>query len=174
MRMLFVLFSLIHATMMHAQSYNVKIDTIVCEFSKRSIRQIVITIQNTGDDALWIWCDKKEHINDSLAIRDYLRMRHGGDFSLCESAFDGNARPLEKRAFYVDFLKYLPIGENFSFIIADTRKSKKVEETFLKQLYVLKNETVIKQCAGLDTDRSLRIINFSSPVIFIPKSSIVK
>ena len=63
--------------------YTIKTDTVVIHYEKYQLEQIIVSINNTDDEPLWIWLDETgKYQNEKKAIKHYLMDRHGFDFSI--------------------------------------------------------------------------------------------
>ena len=90
MRTIKILLLLVLTTSQSALAYNLKIDTVVVTNDSCRTLQLIATIDNTDNEALWIWLDNNDYGRDHRkAIRRYL-MKRRGDFSIFDIGADPN------------------------------------------------------------------------------------
>ena len=118
MRTIKILLLLVLTTSQSALAYNLKIDTVVVTNDSCRTLQLIATIDNTDNEALWIWLDNNDYGRDHRkAIRRYL-MKRRGDFSIFDIGADPNMigdwwHPSAPK---YCFVKYLEPGKTFTII----------------------------------------------------------
>ena len=104
MRTIKILLLLVLTTSQSALAYNLKIDTVVVTNDSCRTLQFIATIDNTDNDALWIWLDSNDYGRDHRkAIRRYL-MKRRGDFSIFDIGADPNMMRALKNYRYFHFI----------------------------------------------------------------------
>ena len=123
-----LLFSLMFVMSQQVFGYTIKTDTVVIHYEKYQLEQIIVSINNTDDEPLWIWLDETgKYQNEKKAIKYYLMDRHGFDFSIydigTEAEMDGCWWDPDN--LYFAFIKYLEPGKFFTIVLYREIKPKK-------------------------------------------------
>ena len=122
-----ILLLLVLTTSQSALAYNLKIDTVVVTNDSCRTLQLIATIDNTDNEALWIWLDNNDYGRDHRkAIRRYL-MKRRGDFSIFDIGADPNMigdwwHPSAPK---YCFVKYLEPGKTFTIIFYNLNSATK-------------------------------------------------
>ena len=159
-----------------AMAFNQKVDTVVVSHDSSQVLQIIVTIDNTDNEALWIWLDCNDYSRDSRkAIRRYL-MKRRGDFSIFDIATDPNmtgqwwnpSAPLNC------FVKYLEPGNTFTFVFYLDKVAK---DDYLdcnkkiSDIRIFSNQQINEACPGLGTLYGIKRISYPHNVIAFPMES---
>ena len=106
MRTIKLLLTLLLVASQSALAFNQKTDTVIVTNDSCGIVQFmfIVTIDNTDNEALWIWLDNNDYGHDyRKAIRRYL-MKRRGDFSIFDIGADPNMMRALKNYRYFHFI----------------------------------------------------------------------
>ena len=156
-------------------AYDLRVDSICSDKNGYIINQLIITINNTDDEPLWIWFDdegdKKKDGDERTKIRWHF-LRHRVDFSIFEIATDANmsgqlwtdSTPIEL------FVKYLEPHHSFTIVIykesADGIKKDIGFSTDVLRIY--SRRILQKYCPGMEQKYSIERISFPYDVFLYP------
>lgn len=157
-------------TSLSASAFNQKVDTIVVSHDNYQTLQVIVTIDNTDSEALWIWYDSHDYGKDyQKAIKHYL-MKRKGDFSIFDIGTDPNMfgewwHPYGPKDFFV---KHLESNKSFSIVLyKDIAPS--VDHTdyndSISSIKIFSNKQIKETCPGIEEPYSVNRISFPHNVI---------
>lgn len=157
-------------TSQSALAFNQKVDTIVVCHDSCQVLQIIVTIDNSDSEALWIWYDRNGYGQDyRRAIRHYL-MKRNGDFSIFDIGTDPNMfgewwHPYGPKDFFV---KHLESGKSFSIVLyKDIVPS--VDHTnyndSINSIKIFSDKQIKEICPGIEEPYSVKRISYPHNVI---------
>lgn len=174
MKKTITIFILILINIQQGFAFSIKNDTVVVQRNDSQILQVIVTIDNTDSEPLWIWFDCQDYGGDDRnSIVSYL-MKRKGDFSIYDIATDSNmigqwwqpSAPMEC------FVKYLSPSNTFTIILyremisnVDFDKNKICVSEIIKIYY---NRQVQGICTGIDEPYCIGRISFPYNVIVVP------
>ena len=154
-----LLFSLMFVMSQQVFGYTIKTDTVVIHYEKYQLEQIIVSINNTDDEPLWIWLDETgKYQNEKKAIKHYLMGRHGGDVSIFLAGSLNNVKMQWWRPsnLFFFFVKYLEPGNKFTVILY-----REIERTINyavndeEEVYFKNNERIL-DIVKIYTDRQIK------------------
>lgn len=165
-----MLLMLILITSQSALAFDKKVDTIVVSHDSCQVLQIIVTIDNTDSEALWIWYDSHDYGQDyRKSIKYYLKKRKG-DFSIFDIGTDPNMfgewwNPYGQKDFFV---KHLESGKSFSIVLY-----KEIIPTLdnidnnniISSIKIFSNKQIKETCPGIEEPYSVKRISYSLSVI---------
>ena len=175
MRTIKLLLTLLLVASQSALAFNQKTDTVIVTNDSCGIVQFmfIVTIDNTDNEALWIWLDNNDYGHDyRKAIRRYL-MKRRGDFSIFDIGADPNmiGEWWHPSAPKYRFVKYLEPGKTFTIVfynekalMPDCWNSKNT----IHDIRVFSNQQINKYCPGLEAPYSIKRISYPHNVIAFP------
>lgn len=168
-----VLISIIWAmNCMPIMAYELKMDTVSIVNSDGQTNQIIVSINNTEDEPIWIWfVNTEDNRDDSVIIKEHL-MKRRDDFSLFDIATDPNmdgkliSYPVTSDTFFNLFVKYLKPKQSFMVVfLVDNKESTLLEPNKMIKIYT--QQQIDKKCAGIDTNYGINRISYPYGVIVI-------
>lgn len=169
----FTYFSLIHL-LCHA--YEINVDTVVVDFKDSQVEQVIVTINNTGEDTLWIWFDHNSFTDEAHYIKQRFFKRPCSEcFSLFDIATDPNmgGNWWELPTSIQLFTKCLMPKQNFVIILLQNTKNANLShktENWKKLLKIYTQRIILKYCEGIDTHYGTRRISYPYDAIVYPIS----
>lgn len=172
-----VLFSIIWAVnCMPIMAYELKMDTVSIVNSDGQTNQIIVSINNTEDEPIWIWfVNTEDNREDSVIIKDHL-MKRRGDFSLFDIATDPNMEgklisyPVTADTFFNLFVKFLKPRQSFTVVfLVDNKETALLEPN--KRIKIYTQQQIDKKCAGIETGYGINRISYPHNAVVIKTDS---
>lgn len=170
MKTIRILLILILITSQSALAFEKKIDTVVINNDTCNVLQIIVTIDNTDSEALWLWLDSNDYGQDyHKAIRRYL-MKRNGDFSIYDIGIESEmyGEWWNPSAPQYCFVKYLNSGNTFTIVfykeIAPTIDYD-VYKDIINDIKIFSNQQIKETCPGIEEPYSVNRISFPHNVI---------
>lgn len=163
---------LILITSQSALAFNQKVDTIVVSHDSCQVLQIIVTIDNTDSEALWIWYDSHDYGKDyQKAIKHYL-MKRKGDFSIFDIGTDPNMfgewwHPYGPKDFFV---KHLESNKSFSIVLykdITPPLDNSDNNSIISNIKIFSYQQVKETCPGIEEPYSVKRISYPHDVIAI-------
>lgn len=173
MRTIKILLLFVLTTSQSALAYNLKIDTVVVTNDSCRTLQFIATIDNTDNEALWIWLDNNDYGRDHRkAIRRYL-MKRRGDFSIFDIGADPNMigdwwHPSAPK---YCFVKYLEPGKTFTIVFYNEKTlmpERWNNKNIINDIRVFSNQQINEYCPGLEAPYSIKRISYPHNAIAFP------
>lgn len=161
---------LILITSQSALAFNQKVDTIVVCHDSCQVLQIIVTIDNTDSEALWIWYDRNDYGQDyRKAIKHYLMKRHG-DFSIYDIGIETDmyGEWWSPSAPQYCFVKYLNSGNRFTIVLYKEIAPKieyDVYKNIINNIKIFSNKQIKETCPGIEAPYSIKRISYPHNVI---------
>ena len=159
-----VLFSFMHLL---SYAYEIKVDTVIVDYNNSRIEQIIVTINHTGADTLWIWFDNKRVENEGHYIKKYLMKRSCEEcFSFFDIATDPNMDGCWWKAptSIQLFIKCLMSHQTFTIVIYKEKEHDVCTNNSTNEWHdiikIFKQEDIIKYCPGIDTPYGIKRISY--------------
>ncbi len=156
-----------------AFAFEQKIDTVIVSHDNCEILQLIITIDNTDREALWLWVDNRDYSNDDRkAIKSYL-MKRKGDFSIYDIATDPNmvGEWWHPSAPKDSFVKYLIPGGTFTFVFYRVKAPKLNmwdSNSIINDIHIFWNHQIEEICPGIEEQYCVKRISYPYDIIVFP------
>lgn len=160
-------------------AYEMKIDTITIQNSGEIINQIIISINNTEADPIWIWfVDADDFRDDSVVIKEHL-LKRINDFSLFDIATDHNmegelmSNPITYDDFYNLFVKYLRPGDGFTVVFLEEIDNVNRKEVLRpnKKLKIYRQYQILEYCMGINTIWGIKRISYPFEIVVLQRNN---
>lgn len=179
MRTIKVLFMLLLITSQSAFAFDKKVDTIVVNHATCQVLQIIVTIENTDSEALWIWFDSQDYGQDYRKAIKYYLMKPKGDFSI----FNIGTEPEMVGDWWHPsapkdcFVKYLEPNHSFTIVLY-----KEISPTLdcsdchnvIRGVRIFSNQQIKDNCPGIEEPYSIKRISYPHNVIAISINGLEK
>lgn len=148
-----------------SSAYVLKADTVLMVFKEVITEQIIVTIENTEKELLWLWINNNEEsVSDSVAIRHFFMKRHG-DFSLFEIGVDPNMESClwHPSAQIELFVKCIEPNHSFTFVFYKEVCDEEIKKNncfSVDSIKIYNNTQVTRYCPGIDTSWSINRISY--------------
>ena len=173
MRRLTKLIILLMVTSQSVFAFDTNIDTIVVSHDTCQVLQIIITIDNTDSEVLWIWYDNKDYGQDYQKAIKYYLMKRKGDFSIYDIGTDPNmvGEWWHPNAPKDCFVKCLEPCNSFSVVLY-----KEINPTLdfndynciIDDIKIFCNQQIKEICPGIDETYSVKRISYPHDIIAFP------
>lgn len=173
MKTIKTLLLLVLITSQSALAFNQKIDTVVVNHENCKVLQIIVTIENTDKETLWLWYDNHEYgLDYRKAIRKFL-MKRRGDFSIFDIGTDPN---MFGEWWHPDapkdaFVKCLEPCKTFTIVfyqeIPSTFNSLESKH-IIRAVKIFSNQQIKEACSGIEETYSVKRISYPYSVILFP------
>lgn len=156
-----------------ALAFNLKIDTVVVDNDRCRIVQLIATIDNTDNEALWIWLDSNDYGQDNgKAIRQHL-MKRREDLSIFDIGTDPNmiGEWWHPNAPICCFVKYLEPDKTFTIVFYNEKTlmtSYWNSKDIINDIKIFSNWQINKYCPGLESPYGIKRISYPHNVIVFP------
>lgn len=153
-----------------AFAFDQRIDTVVLNYDTVQVLQVIVTVDNTDSEALWIWTDNHDYGKDyRTAIKSHMKKRRG-DFSIYDIATDPNmfGEWWHPNAPKDSFVKYLEPGKTFTIIFykeiistPEYRDGKNITN----DIKVFSNQQMKEICPGIEETYCVKRISYPHNII---------
>lgn len=159
-------------------AYEINVDTIIVVTQEGRTNQIIVSIKNTEEEPLWIWFSDTEDFKDDVSVIKNKIMKRRGDFSLFDIATDPNIEghmwsyPVNDDDFLTMFVKILRPDNSFSVVFLEkTDNEKNIRKVLInpnKYITIFKQQQVLKNCPGIESEWGGNRISYPFGVVVIP------
>ena len=145
---------------------------------KKLITNLNYSITNHESSPIWVWFSRSDEslMSDSLKIRKYFRLKAPkADCSYYQLMCDGNVDYFISSLFS-SWVKVIQPEEMFhmTFVDIEDNNEQRITDIISSHLNIVKEENVIRQCPGVNSDHVKKQFTCNTISISIPWKSFVK
>ena len=164
-KVLFLLFSFMH---LGSHAYEIKADTVIVYCNDSRTEQIIVSVNNNGEDTLWIWFDNNIIEDEGRYIKKYLMKRPCDE---CFSFFDIATDPNMDGCWWKCptsiqlFIKCLIPNQTFTIVFYkekeyDGNNTCKNNYNWHDIIKIYKQKVITKYCSGIDTAYCIKRLSY--------------